>query len=56
VDEKGEIKNAIYGKVCGNIKFWRDGTIRWNYELNPNPLDVNMEFDQKKNLLPDPRR
>jgi hypothetical protein len=55
LDGKGKIKSAIYGKIKGNIQFWDTRTIRWNYELNPNPLDVNMEFDEKKNLLPDPR-
>jgi hypothetical protein len=60
VDEKGKIKSAIYGKIRGNIKCdvinSKTGILFFQYELNPTPLDVNMEFDREKNLLPKENR
>ncbi|MDR1497310.1 MAG: Ig-like domain-containing protein [Puniceicoccales bacterium] len=50
LDKDGKVKSALYGKVEGNIKFDRTNFFAMNYGLNPNPLDVNMEFDPEKNL------
>lgn len=45
VDSKGQVTNALYGKVYGTI----EGSFR--YYLNPVPNDRNVEFDPKKNLF-----
>jgi hypothetical protein len=56
LDKKGEVKSAIYGKIHGQIDCdvinSDTGILFFRYELNPVPLDVNMEFDPQKNLLP----
>jgi hypothetical protein len=49
--EDGKVQRAFYGKITGNIEFWHNHVMDISYEINPNPLDVNMEFDAKKNLL-----
>ena len=51
MDEQGNIKSALYGKIDGDIEFWGDRGIRFNYYLNPNANDRNMEFDTTKNLF-----
>jgi hypothetical protein len=51
LDKDGKVKSAFYGKITGNIKFWDNRIMDISYGLNPNTLDVNMEFDRKKNLL-----
>lgn len=51
LDEKGRIKSALYGKIDGDIQFWGNRKVRFNYCLNPNPNDRNMEFDPKRNLF-----
>ncbi|MDR2845118.1 MAG: hypothetical protein LBV28_03390 [Puniceicoccales bacterium] len=56
LDENGKTKSTLYGKIVGNIDFWRNGTIEFPYYLNPTPLDVNMENDPKKNLIPPKKR
>jgi hypothetical protein len=54
LDKDGKIQSAFYGKIEGPIIF--DGIsngvgfLVMNYGVNPNTLDVNMEFDRKKNL------
>jgi hypothetical protein len=57
LDENGKVKSAIYGKIPGDINCdvvsSKTGLLLFHYELNPTPLDVNMEFDKKKNLLLD---
>jgi hypothetical protein len=50
LDKDGKIQSALYGKIIGNIKFDRTNFFEMDYGLNPNVLDVNMEFDVKKNL------
>ncbi len=50
LDEDGKIKSALYGKIDGDIQFWGNRKARFNYYLNPNPNDRNMEFDTKQNL------
>jgi hypothetical protein len=60
LDEKGKVKSAIYGKIPGDINCdvvsSKTGLLLFHYELNPTPLDVNMEFDREKNLLSKKRR
>jgi len=51
LDEKGQIKSALYGKIDGAVQFWDNGGIVFTYYLNPTPNDRNMEFDPKKNLF-----
>lgn len=54
LDEKGNIKSALYGKIFGDITCdvinSKTGLIQFSYCLNPNPNDRNMEFDPKQNL------
>jgi hypothetical protein len=55
VDENGEIKSALYGKIYGGIKF--GGAVEHcyvdmkPYYFNPEPNSRNMEFDPKRNLF-----
>jgi hypothetical protein len=46
VDEKGNIVSTHYGKIYGDF-------MSFIYYLNPTPNDRNVEFDPKRNLLPD---
>jgi len=46
VDENGNIISAHYGKIYGDF-------MSFIYYLNPTPNDRNIEFDPKRNLLPD---
>lgn len=50
-DEEGNIINALYGKIHGNIRFDFENNISFQYYLNPNSNDRNLEFDYKKNLF-----
>jgi hypothetical protein len=43
-NEMGQVTNAFYGRICGQI----NGSFR--YYLNPTPNDRNVEFDPKHNL------
>ena len=56
LDKDGKIESAFYGKIVGNIVFDRTGFLEFYYYLNPTPLDVNMEHDPKKNLIPPKKR
>jgi len=55
VKENGRIIAANYGKISGGLRL--DGmnsntcTILFTYYLNPTPLDRNMEWDPKQNLI-----
>jgi hypothetical protein len=51
LDEKRQVKSALYGKIDGDIQFWANGKLRFTYYLNPDPNARNMEFDVKRNLL-----
>lgn len=57
LDEKGNIKSALYGKILGDISCFvgssSTGLLRFAYCLNPTSLDRNLEFDPKKNLFGD---
>lgn len=53
LDQNGNIKSALYGKISGEIRFWPDRGIRFSYYLNPNSNDRNMEFDPENNLAGD---
>ena len=56
LDESGNVKSALYGKISGNFRFYA-GTIAphagmgFTYYLNPTPNDRNVEFDPAKNLI-----
>jgi hypothetical protein len=53
----GRIASALYGKIKGGIGFEGSETktcsMAFTYYLNPTPLDQNMEFDPKRNLMKD---
>lgn len=55
---KGEIIEAYYGKIYGDIKIYTGydhgihGVV-FTYYLNPIALDRNLEWDMKSNLCPD---
>lgn len=56
VDEKGQLKEANYGKISGLIRVRgvaRKGSAELIllYYLNPTPNDRNLEFDPKRNLF-----
>jgi hypothetical protein len=51
LDEQGNVKSTLYGKIAGPIQFWNNGGIVFTYYLNPTPNDRNMEFDPNKNLF-----
>jgi hypothetical protein len=57
VDSNGKVVSALYGKIYGDIQFFAppgsNGMARFTYYLNPTPLDRNLEFDPKRNLLSD---
>ena len=44
-NELGQVTNALYGKIYGQI----NGC--FTYFLNPTPNDRNVEFDPKRNLF-----
>ncbi len=44
-NEMGQVTNALYGKIYGQING------NFTYYLNPTPNDRNMEFDPEKNLF-----
>jgi len=56
LDEDGNVVSAHYGKIQGDIKYWKNGSVRFTYYLNPTPNDKNVEFDTKKNLFDIGRR
>lgn len=49
-DKSGEIVDARYGKIAGDIIVTRDGEIQFTYYFNPSGTR-NIEFDMKKNLF-----
>jgi len=56
VDRDGEIKEALYGILDGDIKLMgvasaNNLSIAFTYYLNPTPNDRNLEFDPKRNLF-----
>jgi hypothetical protein len=50
-DDKGNIVNALYGKIYGDFQFDERGRVTFTYYLNPTPNDRNVEFDPAKNLF-----
>ena len=44
LDEKGNVKTALYGKIYGDF-------MQFRYYLNPTPNDRNVEFDPSQNLI-----
>jgi hypothetical protein len=57
-NEKGEIIEAYYGKIYGDIGTVADKKnlygVTFTYYLNPTPNDRNLEWDMKNNLCPNP--
>lgn len=58
---KGEIAEAFYGKIYGDISFdFTDdvsiGSPNFLYYLNPNSMDTNLEYDGRHNLRPGAKR
>ena len=58
-DEKGNLKEAYYGKIYGDFEIQGDEkrgitSISFLYYLNPTSLDRNLEWDMKNNLCPEP--
>jgi len=57
LDPNGNVISALYGKIYGDIHLMAPpashGMARFTYYLNPTSLDRNLEFDPKRNLLPD---
>ena len=58
-DDKGDLKEAYYGKIYGDFEIEGDEKkgvtrISFMYYLNPTPLDCNLEWDMKNNLCVDP--
>ena len=58
-DEKGDLKEAHYGKIYGDFEIQGDEkrgitSISFLYYLNPTSLDRNLEWDMKTNLCPEP--
>ena len=58
MNEKGEILEACYGKIYGDIGTVADKKnlygVTFLYYLNPKPNDRNLEWDMKNNLCPNP--
>lgn len=59
-DEKGNIIGALYGKIHGEIEIgafigdkYPTGAVFFDYYINPNTNDTNVEFDPMKNLFKD---
>ena len=60
-NDKGEIVEAFYGKIYGDISFApafdpleNVASVCMLYYLNPTALDRNLEWDMKTNLCPNP--
>jgi hypothetical protein len=56
LDENGNIKSALYGKIRGDFRFYvgtraPQAGMGFDYYVNPTPNDLNVEFDPKRNLL-----
>jgi len=55
LDEKGNLKEALYGKTLGDVGIGgvaaKQVRVAFTYYLNPTPNDRNLEFDPKKNLF-----
>jgi hypothetical protein len=53
LDRQGNIESANYAKIYGDFQFSPKGYVAFDYYFNPTPNDRNLEFDPKRNLLPD---
>jgi len=55
IRSNGDVENALYGKIHGNIEFSRfgysNGAVRFTYYLNPTEGEQNIEFNPKNNLF-----
>lgn len=56
VEKNGHIVSALYGKIRGGLALAPHGqttcSVHLRYYLNPTPLDRNLEWDPKRDLLP----
>lgn len=50
-NDDGKIISALYGKIEGDIEFWPNGKIRFQYYLNSKLNSRAMEFDPRQNLF-----
>jgi hypothetical protein len=50
-DDSGNIVSALYGKISGDIEFWPNGKIRFQYYLNSKLNSRTTEYDPKQNLF-----
>lgn len=50
IDDEGNIIEAKYGKISGEIEFGRKGQIQFSYYFNPSGTR-NLEFDPEQNLV-----
>ncbi len=53
LDADGDIVSANYAKIYGDLRFDARGMVWVWYYFNPTPNDRNLEFDIKRNLLPE---
>ena len=51
VDDKGNVTNALYGKIYGPFDYKPSGGLKFQYLMNPTPNDRNLEFDPRQNLF-----
>ena len=55
IEQNGRIVSALYGKIKGGLQLAPSNSstckINLTYYLNPTPLDRNLEWDTKRNLL-----
>lgn len=59
-DDKGNVMSGLYGKIHGQIRLSKfvketnnlsNPNVSFNYYLNPNSNDTNIEYDPEKNLF-----
>ena len=55
-DSSGNITQAYYGKVYGDLNFMEPNDEPFSYYINLTPNDRNLEFDRKTNLNPNDKR
>jgi len=50
-NESGAVVRGLYGKIYGPFRYRPNGVIEFNYYVNPESNDRNMEYDPAKNLF-----
>ena len=51
LDDKGNVTNALHGKIYGPFEYTPSGGLKFQYLLNPKSNDRNLEFNPDKNCL-----